>query len=143
MKSGDFTWTWVCTLAANLHGQLDDGAKVLLMESCGRACARSASVASAKACGGDMAKLVSQMRKWVGKSNVKREGDSIQIAYDKCYCRLDEELSKQLGDVHCYCSRGWLKEMFETVAGHPVDVELLESIKRGGAQCRFIVRLRS
>jgi predicted hydrocarbon binding protein len=142
MKDREFTRSWVCALAANIRQELDEKAKMSLMESCGRACARSASTESAKACGGDMAKLLSQMGKWVGKSNVRREGDSVHVVYDKCYCRLDDDLSEQLGHMHCYCSRGWLKEMFETVAGTPVNVDLLQSIRRGDAECRFIVRLR-
>jgi predicted hydrocarbon binding protein len=112
-----------------------------LMESCGRACARAGAVKSAQACGGDLSKFKSQMRRWVGKSHVTTDGRTVHIVYDKCYCRLDDEVSRQLGDTHCYCSLGWLKEMFETVLGKPVKAELLESIKRGGTKCRFVVQL--
>lgn len=141
MKADAFTQSWIRNVLASIQ-ELDEKAQMALMERCGRACARSASVKSAKACGADLAKLESQLRKWVGKSNVRREGSAVHIVYDQCYCRLDDEVSKQLGDTHCYCSRGWLKEMFETVTGKPVEVDLLESIKRGGLKCRFIVHLR-
>jgi predicted hydrocarbon binding protein len=31
--------------------------------------------------------------------------------------------------------------MFGTVVGKPVEVELVESIKRGAERCRFIIRM--
>jgi len=34
-----------------------------------------------------------------------------------------------------------MKEVFEAVAGKPVVVELGESIKRGGRQCKFVIHL--
>jgi hypothetical protein len=39
------------------------------------------------------------------------------------------------------CSAGWVLEMFEIVADHPVRVEVVRTIKRGAADCRFIVHL--
>jgi predicted hydrocarbon binding protein len=140
MKGDAFTQAWVLNMLGNIR-ELDEKAQMALMERCGRACACSASVESAKACAGDLGKFESQFRKWIGKSNVRQQGNTLHLVYDKCYCQLNEEISKQLGDTHCYCSRGWLMEMFEVVTGKPVEVELLESIKRGGLRCRFVVRL--
>jgi predicted hydrocarbon binding protein len=34
-----------------------------------------------------------------------------------------------------------MKETFEAVVGGPVDVTLVESIKRGGERCKFVVRV--
>jgi predicted hydrocarbon binding protein len=34
-----------------------------------------------------------------------------------------------------------MKETFEAVIGRPVDVALVESVKRGGQRCRFTIRL--
>ena len=49
--------------------------------------------------------------------------------------------SERLPDTFCYCSRGWMKEVFETIVEKPVDVNLIESVKRGGEACRFTVRI--
>jgi len=38
------------------------------------------------------------------------------------------------------CSRGWTKEIFETVVGKSVDVKPLTSIKRGDKECLILVR---
>jgi predicted hydrocarbon binding protein len=43
--------------------------------------------------------------------------------------------------TYCYCSRGWMKETFETVVEKPVDVDLVETVKGGGQQCRFTIKL--
>jgi predicted hydrocarbon binding protein len=47
----------------------------------------------------------------------------------------------QLPASYCLCSAGWVQEMFETVTGRPVHVELIRSIKGGAPDCRFVVRL--
>jgi predicted hydrocarbon binding protein len=141
MSDDDFTRRWICSVSESIRWDLKQPAQMQLLESCGRACARAGAVKSAQACGGDLSKFESQMRRWVGKSNIKTVGCTVHIVYDKCYCRLDDEVSWQLGDIYCYCSLGWLKEMFETVLGKPVKAEFLESIKRGGEKCRFVVHL--
>lgn len=43
--------------------------------------------------------------------------------------------------VVCNCSLGWQKRTWETVLGKKVDVELVESVLRGGKRCVFRVRV--
>jgi len=85
-----------------------------------------------------MDKMLSKFESWIGKDNVQQDGNLILLTYDKCFCRLAEDMPR-LPETYCYCSRGWLKEMFETVTGQPVLVDLHESIKSGGEKCRFTV----
>lgn len=40
----------------------------------------------------------------------------------------------------CNCSRGWVKTVFGTVSGRPVEVELKQAIGRGDPVCEFVVR---
>ena len=111
------------------------------MESCGRACSRGAAVASAEKCEADVDKLLSLLEKWLGKGHAHREGDVVQVVYPKCFCHLVAKGPPRLPETYCLCSCGWLKEMFEAVTGNPVEVQLLESVKRGGEQCSFTVKL--
>ena len=141
MKHKEFTERWVVNLLESIDANLDEDDKVRMMESCGRACAREGSVDEAKACHGDLDKLLEKLKKWVGKDNVRRKGNEIALTYTKCYCRLVADGPKRLPNTYCYCSQGWLKEMFETVTGRPVYVELRTSIKRGAKGCRFTVRI--
>ncbi len=48
---------------------------------------------------------------------------------------------ERLPDAYCLCSAGWVLEVFEAVAGRPVRVEVVQTIKRGAPDCRFLVRL--
>ncbi len=42
----------------------------------------------------------------------------------------------------CDCSLGWTQYAYETVLGRKVDVELKESVLRGGKRCVFTIRIR-
>ena len=65
----------------------------------------------------------------------------LHVVYPRCFCHLVAKGPERLPDIYCLCSRGWLKEMFETVLGELVEVDLLDSVKRGADQCGFTVRL--
>lgn len=136
-----FAHDWVRTLMTNMDTQLDESSRVALMEASGRACARRGAVKAALDCGGDLERLLSTLRKWVGEDKVIRNGKQVRLTYGKCLCPIVQSGSERLSDTYCNCSRGWVREMFETVCGKPVDVQLKESIKRGGKACRFIVQV--
>jgi predicted hydrocarbon binding protein len=135
------TATWIENLMAAMDAHLDEGTRAGLLEPCGRACARLGPVASAERCRGDVDKLVATLEKWIGQGNAHRDGDVVHVVYPRCFCHLVAKGPERLPDTYCLCSRGWLKEMFETVVDHPVEVALLESVKRGAEQCRFTVTL--
>jgi hypothetical protein len=42
---------------------------------------------------------------------------------------------------YCYCSVGWVKEMFEQALERPVEVKVEASIRRGDETCRLRVLL--
>ena len=136
-----FTQSWIGNMINSLDANVDEETKTKLMEDCGRACARREVVKAANACKGDLERFLTTFAGWVGKNNVRRDGDVVHVVYTKCLCHLVQNGPPRLPDTYCLCSRGWLMEMFETVVEHPVDVTLLESIKRGGRQCRFTVKL--
>jgi predicted hydrocarbon binding protein len=141
MAQRKFLETWVTNLVDSIDAHLDQATRTALMESCGRACAQRGAVESAKQCHGDIDNLVSTLEKWIGKGNAHRDGSLVHLVYPKCFCHLVAEGPERLPDTYCLCSRGWLKEVFETVLNHPVEVELLESVKRGAGGCRFAVML--
>ena len=141
MAQKKLTERWVENLMESLGSHLDEETQMAVMESCGRACARAGAISSAEKCEGDVDKLLSVLEKWIGKGNTRRDGDVVHVAYPKCFCHLVAGGPARLPDTYCLCSQGWLKEMFETVAGNPVDVDLLESVKRGAERCSFTVRL--
>ena len=57
-----------------------------------------------------------------------------------CFCPLIS-LQNKTPDVVCNCSLGWQQRTWETVLGKKVQVELKESVLRGGKRCVFEVRV--
>jgi len=55
----------------------------------------------------------------------------------QCLCTLVESCPKGLSPTYCHCSVGYVKECYDQIFGRPVEVELLESVLRGGKRCRF------
>jgi predicted hydrocarbon binding protein len=138
-----FQEEWIKSLLNNMDKLIDQEKRMKLMESCGRDCALRSSAAAAisKSSKGDVDKLVSTMRQLLGENNVLKKDGVIQLIYSQCYCPLVEEWPARLSDTYCYCSLGWIKEVFETVSGKPVGVDLLQSIKRGDPFCKFTIHL--
>jgi len=132
---------WISSLMKSMDEHLDDEEKIKLLEDCGRACAGRHAKSEAAKHKGHLDKWLEALRKWVGAENVRKEGDVIRVVYGKCFCPLVQDSPPLLSDTFCNCSRGWLKEVFETVVDNPVDVKLEDSIMRGGKHCRFFVRL--
>jgi hypothetical protein len=138
-----FARVWIKRFMDNLDAQVEAPKRVPLMEARGRSCARRGPVNAAKACGGDVDKLVATLAGWLGKDRVQREGNLVRVSYEKCFCPMVGDVTEKISETYCHCSAGWLKEMFETAGGKPVEVEILETVKRGGTSCRFNVRLEA
>ncbi len=140
-KNQAFKEAWIVALMANMDEQFDEKTRAKLMESCGRDCARRGSIRMAESARGQVGKLVQSLANILGKKNCFMDGNVVHLGYDKCYCELVAEGPERLSDTYCNCSRGWVLEMFETAAQKPVEVELLQTIKRGAPSCRFLVRV--
>lgn len=55
----------------------------------------------------------------------------------KCLCTLVESKPEGLSPTYCICSVGYVKQMHEMYLGQPVEVELVDSVLRGGQRCKF------
>jgi hypothetical protein len=55
-----------------------------------------------------------------------------------CLCPMAEaQKAGQISPTYCLCSVGYVKEMHERRLGRPVEVELVDSVLRGGKRCKF------
>ncbi len=142
-EKADFALGWITRFLESLDAEVPPPNRIALMEARGRSCARGGAIAAAKRCEGDVDKLVSTIAGWSGASEMRREGNRIRVAFTRCACPMVAEVTAPLSPTYCHCSVGWIKEMFETVSGSPVAVEVLETIKHGGTACRFDVRLEA
>ncbi|MFX0088912.1 MAG: DUF6144 family protein [Promethearchaeota archaeon] len=127
--------------------QVDSEARKRIMELCGQTCAKEIF------CGGgfDIAKRIAEEEDdeerilerlnkeilWCGVWT--KEGDNIQSICTECGCPLVRNRVVDLTGTFCYCSRGWVKKVFETLFKRPVDVKLEKSIGKGDKICKFVV----
>jgi predicted hydrocarbon binding protein len=133
---------WIKALTESLDTQLDEKAREKILENCGRNCISSSFVARGKALKksakntDDFLDKLSQ--KW---KHLQRDGNNIYVVYEKCYCPLVKDYPDKLSPTFCNCSKGWIKELFESALEKPITVKLEKSIKQGDKICRFSVHL--
>jgi hypothetical protein len=146
----EFIEPWVKRLMEVVDSRLDAPARQEFMETCGRTCfAARHGARPAKPEPNALEELIAALKKWTGEEGLRREGNTIHFAYGKpsgadrvrCLCPVVETGPAGLSPTYCQCSVGYVKEMFERAAGKPVQVELTESLKRGGQACRFVIRV--
>ncbi len=133
---------WIGTLMASLDQNLDEETKVKVLETCGRACITQSLIKKAKACN-EKAKDVNDFLDKFSKmySHLQKEEGNVYIVYPTCYCPLVKDYPGELSPSWCNCSRGWIKQLFESALERPIQVELEKSIVRGDDCCRFKVLL--
>jgi hypothetical protein len=151
--------SWIKFLMDNLDALLDEETRIKLMNACGRSCYLNAfGVASEKKPSPEAAERYLQALEkagfkvekgsesttiyygWAGKQNP--QGLSLKEGY--CMCPLVENEMPGLSPTYCHCSAGYVAEGMERATGRKVkSVEILESVKRGGTDCRFKVVLQN
>jgi len=132
-----FRREWVKTLLKNMDSTLDETVRSRFMEACGRDCARRGATKMAEPFKGNVDGLVAALAGHLGKDNVRREGGLVTLQYPECYCPMVSKIKEKISDTWCVCSKGWVLEMFGIAADKPVEVKLVQSIKRGDPVCRF------
>ena len=73
----------------------------------------------------------------IGGGYLEKKGDFIYAKYKECLCPIVNKSQIAIPAFYCDCSRGWFKELFETVFNKQVKVEQLSTIKRGDDCCSF------
>ena len=56
-----------------------------------------------------------------------------------CDCPIVD--SSKTPAYYCHCSIGWQKQVYETILGKEIEVNLTESVLRGSTRCVFEVRV--
>ena len=149
--------SWIKNMVAGMDEQLDEKTKIALLNSCGQACYNFAmGVADETKITKEQAEgFLKNLEKrgfkiersqntikayfgWQGKQSP--QGLSTKESY--CLCPIVETDVPGLSTSFCNCSAGYVKEVFIRNTGYNVTkVEILESIKRGGKDCRFCVEM--
>ena len=115
-----------------------------IMELCGEACARedgdleiAKRIAEETTNKEEILTRVNKEIPWCGAWTTK--DNTIQCTCVKCGCPLVRNKVVDLTGTFCFCSRGWVKKIFETLFKKPVNVELEKSIGLGDKICKFVV----
>lgn len=140
----DFVENWLSDLLAAVEKELDKETQVKLIEGCGKECFRRHKFKTdiAERGKGGIDKLIEAMKsRW----EVWKEGNDVHVRFgekiENCRCPVLNSHPYKPDDIHCNCSKATQQAIFETALGRPVKVDILESIRRGGQTCHFLVHL--
>ena len=137
---------WISRLHKGIAG-LNQQQQAEIMKPCGRGCAEDILLLCEKILGRKVTSIEDLIEGW----NIRRdelglhgkwvfEGSTIRGVFKECGCPLVASGLVDLHPVQCLCSQGMVETIFAKVAGRPVEVEIAETIGRGGKACHFIVR---
>lgn len=143
-RDKDFTDNWLSDLLETMDAELDEAARVKLIEGCGRACYRRHAFkpAIAAASGGTLEGLIkayhSMCEAWL-------EGTDLHVRFgekvERCYCPVLHDRPGRPNDLHCHCTKATQQSIIEAALKRPVKMEIVESVRRGGQTCHFIAHL--
>ncbi len=141
-----FIQNWVTDLMDTLDAEFDEPSKVKLMAGCGRGCFRRHQFKQDIAAKGkgSVDKLVEAYK---ANFEIWREADDkVHIRYgavnkNGCYCPAAKYRPGNPNDPHCNCTRATHQAIWETALGHPVRIDILQTVRRGDPTCHFLVNL--
>jgi hypothetical protein len=144
LEEKEFIQNWLSDLISTIETELDEPTRVKLMAGCGRGCYNRHPFKSdiAERGKGNLDKLIEAY-----KSNFEawKEGNTVHIRFGEvspgCYCPAAKYRPAKPNDMHCECTRATHQTIFETALGRPVDVKILESVRRGDKTCHFLVTI--
>lgn len=156
-EKADKAISWIKNMIDHIDELIDEETKIKLLNACGRSCyIRAVGIAdenkpTQEQCDQFFKYLEGQDFKiergekstiiyygWQGKQNPW--GLSLKEGY--CLCPIVESDVPGLSPSFCYCSAGYVREIIERYTGKTVKrVEVLESLKMGGKDCRFKVEM--
>lgn len=128
-------------LLENLGGRVGDQTLNEILQQQGRYCGSMADMARKHK--GDIDGFIQTItREWKQEITYDREKGVITAAgpeTKECFCPLIDV--RYTPKSACNCSLGWTQFVYEAVLGKKVQVELKESVLRGGKRCVFEIHV--
>lgn len=140
----EFVQNWLSDLLESMDRELDEKTKIKLIEGCGRACFNRYTFKQdiARKGKGDIDKLIEAYKQ---NFEIWRDGNEVHIRYGEvssgCFCPAAKYRPAKPNDLHCECTRTTHQTVFETAMERPFKVDILETVRRGGKTCHFLVHL--
>lgn len=146
---------WVKGAMERLDALVDEETRVQIMESCGYSCAEvnwrvleRAKARRSKFRSVDEF-LAAEQQKPMAGTRLIREGQTLYQFYTprtftypmRCYCALLRGLpdNEEVSATYCHCSKGFIKNFWESVLERPVEVEVIQSAVSGASECKFAI----
>jgi len=143
-KAFDVFKSWVEELLNDLGGASNESMTREIMEKCGTRCviahndlSKIKAVKRKEKNFYELLSLINKYLEWCGEWKLK--GNIIYAIGKECGCPLVRHRLVKLSPVLCFCSRGWIKTIFEEALDKEVEVHLVRSIGRGDDCCEFRV----
>ncbi len=139
-----FIENWLSDLLESMEKNIDRDMQEKIVGECGVACFNRFQFKKdiAMNSGGDLEKLIENYRK---NFEIWQDGDNVHIRYGEiskqCYCPAANYRTPKPDDIHCECTRNTHKAVFEAALKKEFNVEIVETLRRGGKTCHFIVYL--
>jgi predicted hydrocarbon binding protein len=133
---------WLIDLLKEVEGNISAERLTQILETRGRSCIPDAMISKAKKAAKDTkndAEFLDNLAKVYPM--LKREGDDVYVVYPECYCPGMKGFKGEVPHSYCYCSVGWVKEIFEQALKRPIEVKLESSVLRGDKECKLRVLL--
>jgi hypothetical protein len=129
---------WLVDLLAALDSELDPPTRARILQACGRGEALRGRPTPPPPTV-TLEEFATRLRARLGEENVRLAGNRLEVAYgSRCDCPLVGPAPERLSDTWCECARGYMTEMMTGRLGRPVQVDLVEAVKRGGQRCRWV-----
>lgn len=139
-----FVNNWLTDLFDAIDTEVDSKTKMKLLEACGRGCYRRFPFKQeiAKKGAGNVDSLIQAYKE---NFEAWREGNLVHIRYGEtskgCYCPAAKNRPARPNDLHCECTRTAHQTIFETALSRHVQVDIVESVRRGGKTCHFVAHV--
>jgi predicted hydrocarbon binding protein len=128
-------------LLEDLAGRVDQATLDDILQHLGRYCASTLSLLAKHP--GDIDGFIAEFKKRANEDvTYDRAQGTITIVGPErsdCFCPLID--GRYTPKAACNCSLGWQQQVYETLLGKKVRVELTESVLRGGKRCSFVVHV--
>lgn len=139
-----FIENWLTDLLETLENTVDRETQLKIIEGCGRGCfnRHQFKLDIAAKGSGDLDNLI---KAYSQNFEIWKDGDQVHIRYgevsNRCYCPVVQNIPPKPNDLHCECTRSTHQSVFEAALGRPFKTEIVETLRRGGKTCHFIINL--
>lgn len=131
---------WISNLIKNMDEELDEKKKREILENTGRKCITTSMIKKARKLFSESSNLEEFLKEYTKtNSHFQEVNGEYFMVYPHCYCSFVNKHPNlsELSPTYCYCSVGWVKELFEKATDRDVRVDLIHSVISGADECRF------